>query len=433
MAEVDSAEGSWWSGPATKRVWSSIAARLERGGLAADGALAVDGLSRDERRAASALLGRDVLRDRVRIDLAELDERLRMRAGLGVVAAAEAALGRPLVDRPARTVERAERRAAPHRAARDDWEADPFVPWPVLAAWLEGMQRDGVLSRDPDPETLVHSALDVARHRVEHLRAEADPPAPVARTELAARLFGDAHALDDGRRLAAAVLRLVAAYEAADDPAPGTAEDAGLGDAGLADSSDDEPEPRSRRQHWERIGVLTDRVSSTCLTAGLPGVGDPARAAHLTWHDLDRGLRLDGARNVLVCENPRVLEAALEVGIPGLGLVCTSGRPALVVLEVLRRLRDGGARLGYHGDFDWAGVAMANDLVSRLGVQPWRMSAADYLAAPDGPSLIGSRVEAVWDPELSAAMTHRGRAVHEEALLPALLTELMVRGLDRRV
>jgi hypothetical protein len=64
---------------------------------------------------------------------------------------------------------------------------------------------------------------------------------------------------------------------------------------------------------------------------------------------------------------------------------------------------------------------MANHLRARCGVQPWRMDVDDYLAAPASLALKGSRVDASWDPELAAAMAHRGRAVHEEALLPALL------------
>ncbi len=36
----------------------------------------------------------------------------------------------------------------------------------------------------------------------------------------------------------------------------------------------------------------------------------------------------------------------------------------------------------YHGDFDWAGIAIANDLVQAFEVQPWRMAASDYLSIP---------------------------------------------------
>ena len=40
-----------------------------------------------------------------------------------------------------------------------------------------------------------------------------------------------------------------------------------------------------------------------------------------------------------------------------------------------------GAELRYHGDFDWAGVAMANRLIAEVGVVPWRMGADDYTGA----------------------------------------------------
>lgn len=185
------------------------------------------------------------------------------------------------------------------------------------------------------------------------------------------------------------------------------------------------------------MGVLTDRISSTCLTLGLLPSGEgplaqrvgayaEARAVlHLTWRDVDEGLALAPGQSVLVCENPRVVESAAASGPSGVGLVCTSGRPALVTLEVLARLRDAGALLRYHGDFDWAGLAMARDVVRRFGARPWRMSADDYLALPARLPLHGTRVEASWDPELAPAMARRGLAVHEEAALPAL-TEALV-------
>jgi Protein of unknown function C-terminus (DUF2399) len=40
-----------------------------------------------------------------------------------------------------------------------------------------------------------------------------------------------------------------------------------------------------------------------------------------------------------------------------------------------------GAELWYHGDFDWPGVAIAVDVITRYGGRPWRMSASDYLSA----------------------------------------------------
>lgn len=416
-------DGSWWSHPDLERVWVLIAERLERAGLEPRGRVSVGDLDRTERRALSDLLGHGVLRDRERVDLGALDVRLRSRAGLGVVAAAETVLARALTDRPAARAARAARREEP-RTAYDGWvtEHPETATW-RLEEWIDGLRRDGVLARDPDPAALVRDALSVLWSRRASILGE-DEVRPIARTQLAAELFGDAHALDDDRRLAAVVLR-----------------------AGRVLATDGDA--AHQREEWERLGVLTDRVSTTCLTLGLRSEGlgprpwsapagggeDPVSARvdayrvagavlHLTWRDLDAGLRFAAGQSVLVSENPRVVEAAAELQLDDVGFVSTGGRPSLVTLEVLSRLSTAGARLLYHGDFDWAGVAIANDLVHRLGVLPWRMSADDYLALPARLPLHGTRVEAAWDGELSAAMAHRGLAVHEEAALPQLLHAL---------
>lgn len=290
-----------------------------------------------------------------------------------------------------------------------------------------------MLGRERDPVALVEDALAVLWHQREHLATGASglAPSPVARTELAARLLGDAHALDDDRRLAAVLLRAARLL----DPAVQGAEGADPEDSPAGSEAAEPPgaPTSSTREEWESLGVLTDRVSSTCLALGLRATGGSAAAQrvrghadawavqHLTWRDLDEGLRFAADQTVLVCENPRVVEAAAELGPAGVALVSTSGRPALVTLEVLARLRGAGARLHYHGDFDWAGVAMANDAVARFGAVPWRMAAADYLGLPGRLPLRGRRVEASWDPELAPAMAHRGLAVHEEAGLPELV------------
>jgi uncharacterized protein (TIGR02679 family) len=105
--------------------------------------------------------------------------------------------------------------------------------------------------------------------------------------------------------------------------------------------------------------------------------------------------------------------------------VCTAGEPNLVTLDVLRALRDGGADLRYHGDFDWPGIAIANRLVRTLDVRPWRMTAADYRSAvgklPDRLELTGVPVSPDWAPDLGSAMTELGTAVHEESVLETLV------------
>lgn len=434
MADCDGARpgdeaAAWWRGPRLARAWAVIGARLEQTGLLPTGGVTVSGLDRFERRALSDLLGNAVLNAKAQVDLVQLDARLRERAGVGVVAAAEQVCGRPLVDRQAERARREARRSAPLEHARE-WALDhPEVAPGLIEEWAEGLARDGILMRDPDPTALITDALRVIDERGPHHH---DVP-PIARTELAARLRGDAHALDDGRRLPAVILRLVrllageaGGADEGGDPAvqadlPGLADPADLADGG----------PPGGRLLWEQVGVVTDRVSSTCLVLGLrftpAGPGERLRhvterdPAHLMWWHLDAGLQFASGQRVLVCENPRVLEAAAEIGVVGWGFVCTSGRPALVTAEVLARLRAAGARLLYHGDFDWPGVDMANDLVRRFDVEPWRMSAADYGAVPAQLELAGRRVEALWDPGLAGAMAHRGLAVHEESTLPDLL------------
>ena len=126
---------------------------------------------------------------------------------------------------------------------------------------------------------------------------------------------------------------------------------------------------------------------------------------------------------MLVCENPRIVEAFADSFRGGVSVVCTSGSPSLVTVDLLRSLKRGGAWLLYHGDFDWPGVDIANRLVAAAGVQPWMMTAGDYMAAAtaEGLPLSGRAVEPLWDAELGAAMRTSGVAVHEEAVLDRLL------------
>ncbi len=412
MREVNSEPPDWWSADVLSRVWVQVADRLERNGLQARGRIVVTRLDRSERHALGGMLGRVLASDTCRVDLSSLDERLRARSDEGLAQAAEHVLGRPLVDRPAQRHARGEQREAPFSAARSWLEQHPDQVQGWTEVWLATLRRDGLLMRDPDPSGLMLRTLSVLATCLE------DPSRPnLARTELAAAAAHDAHALDDDRRLSQLVLRALALR--VDRPAPTSASE--------------------RRDLWETVGVMTDSVSSTCLTRGLgvldcwagalryrlaADAGDPI---HVTWWDLRRGLQMAPGQEVFVCENPRVLEAIAERGLDGITVVCTSGRSTLVVLEVLRRLSGSGAHIRYHGDFDWPGVAMTNQLVAMFDVQPWRMSADDYLESPACLPLAGSEVLPAWDAELGAAMRHRGLAVHEEAVLGTLLDSLWPR------
>jgi uncharacterized protein (TIGR02679 family) len=245
------------------------------------------------------------------------------------------------------------------------------------------------------------------------------------RTELAASVAGNSHALDDGTLVSTLVLRAIAAR---------------LGSASPTSAAD-------RRRLWNEAGVLGDEVSTTVLTLGLVPLGpSPAAEAvrlrsnagsetHLTLRDLYRLDRLVSAgMPVWVCENPRVLEAVMDAHSerPRSVMVCTAGNPTLVVTSLLARLIEDGAVLRYRGDFDWPGVAIANRVITDFGAVPWRMGRADYEAALAGagrgladlPALEGRPVDAAWDAELTPSMKRAGKSVHEEALLDLLVADV---------
>lgn len=406
----------WLADPALDRVWSTARGRLERTGLEPTGRVHLRDLSRAERHAVSGLIGRPIVADDVRVDLPQLDAVLRSRAGTDLVTVVTLATGTPVRNRPAeRSADLALRELAfagvqIWLAGRPDVAA---LPW--VEEWLAAVRRSGLLMRVAEQRRL--PVLIQAMTVLAALTTRA-PGGLRSRTELAAAHTADAHGLDDGTPVGQLVLRGLA----------------------LVDGTDVPPSAAGRRALWERSGVAVDRVSVTCLTVGLRPVatgpaeqqlrlaadaGDPV---HLTaWHVGRLDLSVAPGTQILVCENPRVLEAVAECFRGNVPVVCGSGTPALLVLEVLRALTRSGAVLRYHGDFDWPGIAIANRLVAEVGVQPWLMSTLAYEAAarPHGLPLSGPLVEACWDAELAPAMRAHGVAVHEEAVIETLLQALV--------
>jgi uncharacterized protein (TIGR02679 family) len=417
--------------PTLARLWDVVAERLQRNGLSPEGTVTLDSLTTKERFALAGLLGRPVTSERVRVGLAVLDHRLRMTGGTaGLVNAMNQWRG-PLVDRRGERAGRAARREAVWATWRAQLAELGLDRQPWCEEWARSLRR--LIGGDPRPS--FGSALAAATRCVAWLGPGRKNPS--GRGELAARLVGDSHGLDDGSLVAMMVLRALAAQH--EVPVPASAGD--------------------RRALWERAGVLCDEVSTTVLCYGLApsrsregaatgadrrrrvgsalGSWLEARSAvgwetHLSLRDLRRLDRVVASgTEVFVCENPRVLEAAMDAGSPA-QIVCTAGNPTLVATRLLERLAGEGARLRYRGDFDWPGISIANRMVERFGVMPWRMSAADYeavLAAAgsgvvDLPPLVGRPVTALWDKELTSAMEKAGRAVHEERLLDVLVGDL---------
>ena len=88
-----------------------------------------------------------------------------------------------------------------------------------------------------------------------------------------------------------------------------------------------------------------------------------------------------------------------------------------------------GGQLLFHGDFDWAGVPIANYMMRVYGARPWRFTSADYKTAVEKHArsehrLAGSIVEAFWDTALAPSMREHGQAFAEEGLSEELLGDL---------
>jgi hypothetical protein len=420
----------WISDPALLPLWERAAERLEQTDLVPRGAVVLTGLDRSARHALAPLLERERIGERAQVNLVALDDVLRRRSGVGgLLEVCEAVRGRRLVDRAAIRSSSHALRRAPLEAMHDWLARHPDMAGEWTESWLAGLRRSGILARLEDPSATVVVALEVVA-RLTSSRSDSrpddlnGPPVEpgfssaesrglqgelVSRTDLAVAHTGDAHALDHGEPLGQLVLRGLAGLDQVEVPRTAAA----------------------RRARWEAFGVSTDSVSSTCLTLGLAALDGPFL---ITGWSLDHRIELMSRPVVFVCENPRVLEACAE-RIGSVPMVCTAGVPNLVVLRVLSILRDRGSELRYHGDFDWPGIAIANRLIARPGVHPWRMAVDDYLAhvRRNGPPLAGSVVEPTWSSELGAALRQNGVAVHEEAMLEPLLADARPHCVSRLV
>lgn len=404
---------------ALDRLWDAVAERVQRNGMAVRGAIALDGLDQAERFALAGLLGRPVTESHVRVDLAILDRRLReSRAARGLMAAVDQLRG-PLVDRRGERAARGARREALWTELRAGLASLGLDREPWCEAWAQSVRS--LVEPDPTPSA-ARAFLEAARCLA--TLGDANGTNCIrGRVELAAQIVGDSHGLDDDSLAGTMVLRGIAARDGVPNPVT----------------------PEARRALWETAGVLCDEVSTTVLCLGLfpPESGAQARSllaarsvagweTHLTLRDLRRLDRLvaSGAE-VYVCENPRVLEAAMDAGSRAT-MVCVSGNPTLVATRLLERLAADGAFLRYRGDFDWPGISIANRVIERFGAMPWRMGTADYeaalLAAGNGlvdlPELVGHAVPAVWDADLGPAMKRARRVVHEERLLDLLISDV---------
>ncbi|MEO8937777.1 MAG: TIGR02679 family protein [Burkholderiaceae bacterium] len=390
------------------------------------GILRLGALSRPEHEALSLLTGRPP-RDAksMQIDIASLDAALR---GAGIAASLREALEQlegPIVHlASARAVNQA------------GWSAVVAgCEHPALVDYLHASAAVGLLKR------LARNDLAQAQRLLERAGAVLRrlPAGGMARAQLAAEVLGNAHALDSGQGTAALVL---AAWRRFERSRPG-ANHAG-------ESADKTPEraPDERaRDLWARAGVLVNALARPALFLNLPmqtsetTVGTAGEPNYLSLRRLLRTppLWTVDQQVVFVCENPNLLAIAADhLGAHCAPLVCTDGMPAAAQRTLLSQLVKAGARLRYHGDFDWPGIQIANHVMRVWGAKPWRLSAVDYEnAATSAPhtqrDLAGADVSASWDAALAPAMQRHGLAIAEEAVAASLLGDLRQTRLRRPV
>ena len=384
-------------------VWAAVRSRLERSGTDNRGRLRLVDVTVRARFLLGSLMGTPVA---ATVDLAALERALR---DLGVGAdlpSALLSLGYPVSAEPA------QRRAARHAGAEARAGARrEAATWPDAWAgeWIERVIRAGTLA-GLDPHGAVRLVRD-ARAVLDRIAAGAEASDRQSRVDLAAAVLGSSHALDWGTRAEAAVTRALSLRFGAED-----------------------------REAWERAGVHLDLVSAPVLTWRLaPVAGSPlavlvaeANRLGVPIHLSQLALRthpmsVPAGADVLVTENPRVVEAAAQAA-SALSVVALNGNPSGAARLLVDQLLGCGAALRYHGDFDSSGLRICARM-HRKGLVPWRMDVVSYheaLAAAerDGATLPADPHRAPptpWDPALQDAFDEQRRIVHEERLLDLLL------------
>lgn len=396
--------------PRLAPLWSAAHRRLEEtGGRVAGVAVHLRALTDDERGAIDRLLGVRSRGQTVRVDLEKLDALMQERVGLSLAAVVTSIVG-PLRDRPGE-------RAAVSEAEEALWSGLLGHPLlrrrPGLEVWLLGLRRGGSWRRIDSPESTLADALAVLDRLPQAARR--------GRSNLAVRVLGDAHGLDDTTPVGRLVLSALAALDGT--PTPLRAAD--------------------RRRLWADQGVISDETSSTVLTLGLrPVIEGPLTEAAVLWASAGVPLpiplaavqserwRVPAGTAVWVCENPSVLAAAAGTGAT---VVCVEGRPSVAANLLLSSLAGGRARLRYHGDFGAGGISIANAIIGGIGAEPWRFRSGDHALALERARasetslrpLRGVVPEAVWDPDLGPAVKACGVEVEEELVIDWLLADLV--------
>ncbi len=375
--------------------------------------ITVPGLDEDQRASVADLLGRDRFPGRtVRIALVTLLDVLGLH-GVDELRTAVEMIAGPLGDRRADRDEQRQR-----RAQLWSWCAEQAAGVPLLSGsegvvrWMDLLRQAGVRG-GPDGEIAyrhrMRQAMTVLRELPLH--------APRSLAAFADDRLADPHALDRGSLVEGLVLDALSI--ALGQPRPRDAE--------------------AVRQLWERVGVVPDPLSSAVTVLGLRPGGDDvlhnwlrlcADASEPTLVTLAQLRRwplapLHSSEVAYVVENPSLLSHAAAEKWTGAPIICSSGRPTVAVVTLIRQLSVGGATCRQHADFDATGLGITAWMVDRAGTVPWLMTADAYCEAiamqRERVPLESTIPDTGWDPALGPAMRTAGVGVYEEELRLALL------------
>jgi uncharacterized protein (TIGR02679 family) len=394
---------------------AELARRFEDGSPAAR--ITVHGLDDDQRASVADLLGGDRLPGpTVRIALHTLLGALAL-TGVEELRKAVEVISGPLGDRRADRDERRQR-----RAQLWDWCAEQAAGVPLLARsegmarWMDLLRQTGVRG-GADGEVAYRQRMGQAMAVLRGLPVQT----PTSLAAFADDRLADPHALDRGGLVEGLVLDALSI--ALGQPRPRDAE--------------------AVRQLWERAGVVPDPLSSAVTVLGLRPIGDDALA---TWVRHCAGMSeptvvtlaqlrrwpfapLQASEVTYVVENPSLLSSAAGEKWTGPPIICSSGRPTVAVVTLIRQLSAAGSTCRQHADFDAAGLSITAWMAERAGTVPWLMTADVYgkaIAVKRQRVPLESRVpDTDWDPALGPAMMAAGVAVYEEELRLTLLNAMM--------
>jgi uncharacterized protein (TIGR02679 family) len=317
------------------------------------------------------------------------------------------------------------------KTAQIDWLALIEQPnrYERLRSWLQTPSASALLKRLTQQNTaLAEKFLSDTEAVLRRL------PAPgIARSQLAAQELGNAHALDKGQPIASLVLSAWRHTESVEFASIVADTQEQLSQ--LLNENESDNDERTR-DVWARAGVLVNELARPALTLNLNISGSNVQLGEPAYFSLRYLLRTTAnqwvfsGQDIFVCENPNLVAIVADaLGANCAPLVCTDGMPAAAQRTLLDRLAHAGARLHYHGDFDWPGVRIANFVLRSWSAQPWQMHAQDYETAVArithrSRDLTGSDVIAQWDSNLALMMKKYGLTLAEEAVAEYLIADL---------